>query len=187
MPRIYPSPVYGKVTVDRIEQPVSVYGTVDVGTVNSIQNPVTISSIQNPVNVQGTVNVGTVQNPITVSSIQNPVTTITYHLRYWEYPSTITLASGQTSATASVTFSDVARLVSVRAYGTYTPYVLEVLDGNNNVIYRYDAQSGETVVIDASVNVVLPRTVTVRVSVQTAPTSNQNFTVILGVLERVQA
>jgi len=148
---------------------IQVSGRVDVGTV---YNPITVSSVQ---------------NPITVSSIQNPVTTITYHLRYWEYPSTITLTAGSTSATTSVTFSDVARLVSVRAYGSYTPYTLEVLDGNNNVIYRYDAQSGETVVIDASVNVVLPKTVTVRVSVSTAPTSNQNFTVILGVLERVQA
>lgn len=148
---------------------IQVTGTVNVGT---IQNPVTISSIQ---------------NPITVSSIQNPVTTVTYHLKYSEYSQTITLSANSTSATASVTFTDVARLVSVRVYGNYTPYSLQITDGNNNVIYRYDAQSGETVVVDASVNVVVPKTVTIQISVSTAPTSNQSFTVVLGVLERVQA
>ena len=136
--------------------------------------------------VSGTVTVSQIQQPVTVSSIQNPVTAVTYHLKYNEYSTSVTVAAGSTTGTASVSFSDVARLVSVRAYSTYTPFTLEILDASNNVIYRYDAQSGETIVVDGSVNVVLPKTATIRITVSTAPTSNQTYTVVLGIMERVQ-
>jgi len=148
---------------------IQVSGMVNVGTV---QNPITVSSIQ---------------NAVTVSSVQNPVTAVTYHLKYDEYTQSVTLAANATSATASVTFADVARLVSVRAYSSYTPYTLSILDSNNNIIYQYSAQSEETVVVDGSVNVVLPKSVTIQITVSTAPSSNQTITVALGVLETVQA
>jgi hypothetical protein len=119
---------------------------------------------------------------IRVAVASGNITSKVYHTVFEEYPFSLTVTAGSTSANTSVNITEPGEIKAIRVYGSISGYSVKISDSYGTI---YQFGNSPTSLIDSNISVpIAPKTLTVSITLPSAPSSDQSFTGVICVQTR---